>query len=91
MSSMQIASGATLPTSPWVKRPSKFLRDAVFTRPQLNQSLILTGQSPDGLLFRISSIDRDPERAFAMQQKFVADMMALVPPEARRKLSGLTS
>ena len=53
--------------------------------------LFLTGQSPDGLLFRISSIDRDPERAFAMQQEFVAHMMALVPPEGRRKLSGLTS
>jgi EpsI family protein len=51
--------------------------------------VLLTGESPDGLLFRVSSIDRDSERAFAMQQKFVADMMASVPPEARRKLSGL--
>jgi EpsI family protein len=49
----------------------------------------LTGQIPDGLLFRISSIDNDPQRAFAMQQKFVADMMAAVPTEARRQLSGL--
>jgi EpsI family protein len=51
----------------------------------------LTGQSPDGLMFRISSIDKDSEHAFAMQQKFAADMMESVPPEARRKLSGLTS
>jgi EpsI family protein len=50
---------------------------------------IFTGQARDGLLFRISSIDRDPERAFATQQKFVADMMASVTPEARRRLSGL--
>jgi EpsI family protein len=62
----------------WDKRMVQFL-------------LVVTGQSPDGLLFRVSSIDRDPERAFAMQQKFVADMMASVPSEARRKLSGLTS
>jgi EpsI family protein len=61
----------------WDKRMVQFL-------------LVVTGQSPDGLLFRISSIDRDPERAFAMQQKFVADLMTSVPPEARRKLSGLT-
>ena len=49
----------------------------------------LTGQIPDGLLFRVSSIDNDPARAFAMQQKFAADMMAAVPAETRRQLSGL--
>ena len=51
----------------------------------------LTGQIPDGLLFRISSIDADDARAFATQQKFVADMMAAVPPAARKQLSGLTT
>ena len=50
----------------------------------------LTGQIPDGLLFRISSIDRDSSRAFAMQQQFAADMLAAVPGETRRQLSGLT-
>jgi hypothetical protein len=52
---------------------------------------VLTGGSPGGLLFRVSSIDRDSERGFAIQQKFVADMMASVSPEARRRLSGLGS
>jgi hypothetical protein len=42
-------------------------------------------------LFRISSIDKDSEAAFAVQQKFAADLMQSVPPEARRKLGGLTS
>ena len=51
----------------------------------------LTGQIPDGLLFRISSIDDDTSRAYAMQQKFVADMMASVPPAARKQLSGLSA
>ena len=51
-----------------------------------------TGQIPDGLLFRVSSIDDDPARAFAMQQRFVADMMSAIrEPETRRKLSGLTT
>ncbi len=50
----------------------------------------LTGQIPDGLLFRVSSIDNDTARAFAMQQKFAADMMAAVPVETRRQLSGLS-
>ena len=49
----------------------------------------LTGQIPDGLLFRISSIDNDTARGYAMQQKFAADMMAAVPVAARRQLGGL--
>lgn len=51
----------------------------------------LTGQVPDGLLFRVSSIDTDAQRAFAMQQQFAAAMMAAVPTDTRRRLSGLTS
>ena len=50
-----------------------------------------TGESPGGLLFRVSAIDRDSAHAFAIQQKFVADMMAAVSPQARRKLAGLRS
>ena len=41
--------------------------------------LALTGRIPDGLLFRASSIDKDAARAFALQEKFTADMMASVP------------
>jgi len=51
---------------------------------------VVTGQAPGGLLFRVSSIDPNPDVAFAMQQQFVADMMATVSAEDRRKLSGLS-
>ena len=51
----------------------------------------LTGQIPDGLLFRISSIDTDKDRAFAMQNKFAADMMSAVPEQTRHQLSGLAA
>ena len=50
----------------------------------------VSGQTPGGLLFRVSSIDPYADNAFAMQQQFVADLMASVPAEDRRKLSGLT-
>jgi len=53
--------------------------------------VFLTGESPGGLLFRVSAIDRDAAHAFAVQQKFVADLMETVPEEGRRKLSGLRS
>ena len=49
----------------------------------------LTGQIPDGLLFRISSIDTDTQRAFAMQQQFAGDLLAGVPVATRKRLSGL--
>lgn len=49
----------------------------------------LTGQIPDGLLFRVSSIDADRERAYRMQDKFVNDLLASVSPADRLRLSGL--
>ena len=64
---------------------------STFDRRLAEIRLGLTGQIPDGLLFRVSSIDTDPARAFAMQQKFVADMMAAVPAPARKQLSGLVA
>jgi EpsI family protein len=51
----------------------------------------LTGQVPDGLLFRVSSIDNDTARGFALQGKFAADMMSAVPAAARKQLSGLAA
>jgi EpsI family protein len=52
---------------------------------------ILTGENPGGLLFRVSSIDPESEHAFAVQEAFVADLMASISRDARKKLSGLTS
>lgn len=49
----------------------------------------LTGQIPDGLLFRVSSIDVDDTRAFDMQGVFTTDLMSAVSAKARRHLGGL--
>jgi EpsI family protein len=49
----------------------------------------LTGQIPDGLLFRVSSIDPDRERAYRMQERFINDLLASVSPVDRLRLSGL--
>lgn len=51
----------------------------------------LTGQVPDGLLFRVSSLDETPSRAFERQTAFVSDLMRAVSPEDRAKLGGLVS
>jgi EpsI family protein len=49
----------------------------------------LTGQVPDGLLFRVSSIDESSERAYRMHDAFVADLLKAVSPRDRQRLSGL--
>ena len=55
----------------------------------LELKLGLTGQVPDGLLFRVSSIDDSTPRAFAMQEAFVSDLLRAVPPVARKRLAGV--
>lgn len=60
-----------------------------FQKRMAEIKLGLTGQIPDGLLFRISSIDPDKGRAFEMQQRFAADLLGHVPAPTRKRLSGL--
>jgi EpsI family protein len=49
----------------------------------------LTGRIPDGLLFRVSSIDGDTARAYRLQDDFTNQLLQAVGPEARKRLSGL--
>lgn len=51
----------------------------------------LTGRIPDGLLFRVSSIDQDATRAYGLHDQFVNAMLAAVPPVDRARLSGLSA
>jgi EpsI family protein len=51
--------------------------------------LLQTRHIPDGLLFRVSSVDRDADHAFKVQQQFAADMIAAVPSDLRQRLSVL--
>ncbi|MGH7485706.1 MAG: exosortase-associated protein EpsI, B-type [bacterium] len=47
------------------------------------------GQIPDGLLFRVSSIDDTPTRAYETQDAFVNDLLNSVNTEDRMRLAGL--
>jgi EpsI family protein len=51
--------------------------------------MALTGQVPDGLLFRVSSIDPDAARAWRRQGDFVRALLAACTPQARSRLAGL--
>jgi EpsI family protein len=54
-----------------------------------NLRLLLTGQVPDGLLFRVSSIDADAARAWRRQGEFVRALLDACTPQARARLAGL--
>lgn len=46
-------------------------------------------EAADGLLVRVSSIDPLPERAFALQARFIDDMVAALAPGDRPKIVGV--
>jgi EpsI family protein len=48
-----------------------------------------TGRIPDGLLFRVSSIDPDQVRANQLQDQFINQLLQAVSPAERKRLSGL--
>ena len=78
------------PITYWVTVGDRVVNDRIDKR-LYELKLALRGQAPDGLLFRVSSIDPDPGRAYAAHRRFVADMMASVPPKIRQKLAGLAA
>ena len=49
----------------------------------------LHGRIPDGILFRVSSIDANLNRAFGLQDQFVNQLLESISPRERRQLSGL--
>ncbi len=49
----------------------------------------LSGRVPDGMLFRVSSIDADQARAYRTQDQFIDQLLHGVSPADRARLSGL--
>lgn len=48
----------------------------------------LRGQIPDGLLFRISSIGRNDDEGFDLQQRFLRDLVSNIDPAIRSRYIG---
>lgn len=49
----------------------------------------LRGKIPDGLIFRVSSINRNTQAAFALQESFIKALLNELPPDSRHRLAGL--
>jgi len=75
------------PVTYWIRIGDKVVRGAVeqnLARVQFG----LRGHIPDGLLFRVSSIENDSERAYQFQDAFVNDLMNALSPDVQAKLVG---
>ncbi len=48
----------------------------------------LTGEIPDGLLFRISSIQADDAKAYQIQDAFARDLLKAMSPSGRQRIIG---
>jgi hypothetical protein len=76
------------PITYWFNMGDRTVKNAVQKR-WVEFRLLLTGQVPDGVLFRVSSIDGDNARAFAVHEQFVTDLMDAVAAPNRMRLAGL--
>lgn len=51
----------------------------------------LTGRIPDGMLFRVSSIDPDQPHEYRLQEQFINQLLESVSPAVRARLAGFGS
>lgn len=51
----------------------------------------LKGIIPDGLLFRVSSIDANSKHGFSTQEKFISEMISKIPAKNLPRISGLNA
>jgi EpsI family protein len=86
---LQMALGARKePIVYWFTVGDQAIQTA-FDRRLATLKSTMTGRIPDGLLFRVSSIDSDSNAAFLKQSSFVVELLSAVSRSARTKLSGL--
>jgi EpsI family protein len=60
-------------------------------RKKAQLAFALNREIPDGLLVRVSSIDMDTNAAYIVQSNFIEELLKSLPPEARKRVSGLSS
>lgn len=76
------------PVTYWITVGRKAVRSGLDAKlTQLSYGL--SGEIPDGLLFRVSSLTQDPQAGYEIQANFVRTLIAVLPQDARSKLMGL--
>jgi EpsI family protein len=75
------------PVTVWFRIGDKAVEG--WQRRLVELSYTLTGRVPDGMLFRVSSIDPDQTRANQMQDEFINQLLQTLAPAERVRLTGL--
>jgi EpsI family protein len=66
----------------------KYVVDDGLDRKLAQLRYAMKGEIPDGILFRVSSIDKDESIAFRAQQNFVNDLLQSLDSQGRKRLIG---
>jgi len=75
------------PVTYWTTLGNQIVRGGMETKlAQLKYGF--QGIIPDGLLIRVSSIDKQLDEAYALQAQFAAEMVAAIPAEFQPRFSG---
>lgn len=75
------------PVTYWTTIADQVVRSGT-AKKLIELSYGLTGKIPDGMLVRISSIDTDTERAYAVQETFASQMLGALSPASRTHFTG---
>jgi EpsI family protein len=77
------------PVTYWIRVGDKVVRGAL-EQNMARLQFGLRGSLPDGLLFRVSTIEEDPALAYKLHDVFVGDLLKALTPQARYSLGGQT-
>ncbi len=77
------------PVTYWTTLGDRSVDHGTLAKKRIKFDYSLQGLVPDGLLFRVSTLDADPVKAFAVQDRFVNEYLAQVTPQWRLRLAGL--
>lgn len=75
------------PITYWIVIGDRIVRGVVETK-LASMRVRFSGKIPDGLLFRVSSIDNDSARAYDVQATFIGHLLGAKNPEQRQRLAG---
>lgn len=76
------------PITYWIRTGDYVVRGWLEQNMARVKNGLLHGQTPDGLLVRVSTIDDNKENAYAVQDKFLTDLVKASPEAARAMLLG---
>ena len=84
---MAVAGPRHEPITYWITIGNKAVMPGMEQR-MLQLKYGLTGTVPDGMLVRVSNIDRQAARGYVLHDRFINDMLAAMDPKGRVRLAG---